>query len=565
MNKPSSNIKLNGITQERTLRDLLTPLFRQKRTVIGVFSCVFLLAIFFSWFLASRYYVSEMQIVVVPDRSDPAITAAQNAAVMSNRGITQDQINSEVALIKGQDILRRVAETCGLGDRWTASELLLPNDPERIKAARIENAAHRLGKGVKVDAEKVSDVITVKYGALGDPNMPACVLQNIGKLYLEKRLQLRRPPGAFKFFVEQTEQYRQQLADVETRLADFSRAEGVASPDILQTDVAQQVAVSMGALHQAQQQIAGDEQRLRIDAEQLQKTPDRIQTQQSSNAANLLLQQLQSDLLTAELKRQQLLVKYDPSYPLVREADEEIAKTQAAIDNAKQMNYANQTTDLNPTYQLLQQDSARTRLDLATQKANAAAIANSIKTMKLQMVDLDGKSVKQAALLREEKADEANYLLYLNKREQERTSNALDEKRIADVMIAVPAAPAALPAFNPFLVGLGGLILAILAGIAAAFFADRMDPTFRTSAEVMQTLSLPVLAAIPRQLAGRKVFALLPHESADIRGSSALAPSLFDLDARGSSGEPFARRNKEVQTYGPDRPPQNGNDGSTLG
>ena len=67
--------------------------------------------------------------------------------------------------------------------------------------------------------------------------------------------------------------------------------------------------------------------------------------------------------------------------------------------------------------------------------------------------------------------------------------------------IAVPAVAAALPAFNPFLVALGGLILSILAAIASAFIAEWMDPSFRTPDEVTHTLKIPVLAAIPRQAA----------------------------------------------------------------
>lgn len=560
MNKPPARLRLTGTTEEQTVREMLTPLFRQKRTLIIVFSGTALLAVFLAWFWASRYYVSSMQVVVNQDRSDPTITAAPNAAVMNNHTVTPEQINSEIALITGQDILRSVAQTCGLANHWTAAEIFVPDDPKRIEAARIESAALHLARNVKVEAEKASNVITVKYGALGDPDTPACVLQNIGKLYLQKRLELRRPSDTFKFFAEQTDKYRQQLSQVETQLAAFSQSQGVAAPDILRTDVAQQVAVSMGALHEAQQQIAGDEERLGADMAQLRKVPDRVTTQQSSNAANILLQQLQGDLLTAQLKRQQLLVKFDPSYPLVREADAEVAKTEAAIKRASQMNYANQTTDLNPTYEMLQQDSARTRLDLATQKADAAATARSITAMKLQMVDLDAKALKQEALLRQEKADEANYLLYLNKREQERTSNAMDEQRIADVVIAVPAVPSALPAVNPLLFGFGGLVLALLAGIAAAFAVDWMDPTFRTAAEVMNTLGLPVLAAIPTQLSGRNVIPLLPGDRTDRRHNSGFLPTRIEMDAQESRNKRSARHPAETRAQSVDGEPPKGQD-----
>ena len=501
MNRPSRTIKPAEAKQAKTMRDLLVPLFRHKRLVILTFSAVFAFSVFVAWYIASRYYVSEMQIVLSQTRTDPAITAAQNAAVMSNKIITPDQISSEIALLKGQDMLRTVAEECGLAEKWSTSELLLPKDPARVKAARIEKAAHALEKGVKAEAEKVSDVINVKYGAIGSPETPACVLQNLGKLYVDKHLELRRPGGSANFFAEQTDKYSQQLAQVEQKLANFSRDEGVTAPDVLRTDVAQQLTTSMSILHQAKEQIAADQERIRAVQDKLQSTPERITTQQTSNAANLLLQQLEGDLLTAELKRTQLLVKYDPSFPLVKEADEEIAKTKAAIQKAQDLNYANQTTDRDPTHELLRQDFAKTQLDLASQTANAAAIQKSIQSMRAQMADLDVKAVKQAALLREDKAAEANYLLYQTKREQEYTSDALDKKRIADVAIAVPAVVPALPAFNPFLVGLGGLILAGLAGIAAGFIGEWLDPSFRTPTEVTEVLNMPVLASIPRQAA----------------------------------------------------------------
>src|SRR5580704_10031190 len=356
MNKASSNARRTESKQTKTMRDLVTPLFRHKGLVILTFLGVVALSAYVAWDVVARYYVSEMQIVLNQTRTDPAITAAQNAAVMSNKIITPDQISSEIALLKGQDMLRTVAEECGLAEKWSTSELLLPKDPARVKAARIEKAAHALEKGVKAEAEKVSDVINVKYGAIGSPETPACVLQNLGKLYVDKHLELRRPGGSSNFFAEQTDKYSQQLAQVEQKLANFSRDEGVTAPDVLRTDLAQQLTTSMSILHQAQEQIAADHERIRAVQDKLQSTPERITTQQTSNAANLLLQQLEGDLLTAELKRTQLLVKYDPSFPLVKEADEEIAKTKTAIQKAQDLNYANQTTDRDPTHELLRQD-----------------------------------------------------------------------------------------------------------------------------------------------------------------------------------------------------------------
>jgi uncharacterized protein involved in exopolysaccharide biosynthesis len=104
-------------------------------------------------------------------------------------------------------------------------------------------------------------------------------------------------------------------------------------------------------------------------------------------------------------------------------------------------------------------------------------------------------------LLREAKADEANYLLYLSKREQERTSDALDKKSIANVAIAVPAVTPILPAHSPWMVMFLGLFGAVLASIVAAYLAEYLDPSFRTPEEVTDTLKMPVLATMPKRAA----------------------------------------------------------------
>jgi uncharacterized protein involved in exopolysaccharide biosynthesis len=205
-------------------------------------------------------------------------------------------------------------------------------------------------------------------------------------------------------------------------------------------------------------------------------------------------------LLAAQVKRTQLLLKFEPTYPAVLEADQEIAETQDAIKKAESMKYVNETTDRDNTYEFLREDLAKTKSDLASQNATASELLGSIQKMKMQMVDLDKKAVTQAALIRSEKADEANYLLYLGKREQERSSDALDQRRIADVAIAVPAIVPILPAYNPLLFLLVGFVLASIMGVSSAFIAEYLDASFRTPAEVAEALNIPVVTSVPKQV-----------------------------------------------------------------
>src|SRR5262245_24394519 len=107
--------RLNELLPAWTLRDLLTPLFRHKGTVLAVFAIVFGLSIYFVWAVVAHYYVAGMQIVVQQHRTDPSISAGQTGAIMNtSHGVSPDQISSEMAILKGGDMLRSVAATCGL-------------------------------------------------------------------------------------------------------------------------------------------------------------------------------------------------------------------------------------------------------------------------------------------------------------------------------------------------------------------------------------------------------------------------------------------------------------------
>ena len=500
--------KKQGVTEIRplTLRDMLGPLFRHWPAVVITFCAVSLIALWAAWGWADHYYVASMQIVVARSRSEPSVSGQQENMVVGNESVvTAEEVASEIALLQGQDMLQEVAQTCNLVKQDTFNaDFLNKLDSRELslkKAQALERATNALAANLRVGALKLSRVIDVKYGQTGAPETPACVLHTLGKLYLEKHLRLQRPAGTYEFFAEETNKYQQALSDSEKRLAGFSRSEGVAAPEILRADMAQQLVAAQTSLYQSRQMIAANQQRIEDLRNQMRGTPSRSPTSEASNSADILLQQLESSLLASQVKRIQLMTKYDPSYPLVREVDEEIAQTEEAILRAQETRYVNTTTDRDPTFEYLREDQARTEADLASQQATAAELSNTIRGIQAEMVSLDGKAVQQSALVREAKANEGNYLLYLTKREQERTSDALDDKRIANVAIAVPATVPALPAHSPSSIMLAGFFLAVMGGIGAGYLAELMDPSFRTPAEVEDMLKITVFAAVPKEAA----------------------------------------------------------------
>jgi uncharacterized protein involved in exopolysaccharide biosynthesis len=134
-------------------------------------------------------------------------------------------------------------------------------------------------------------------------------------------------------------------------------------------------------------------------------------------------------------------------------------------------------------------------------RARADETERIIASYRSRVVELDQKALIQQDLVRNAKAEESNYLLYLNKKEEARISDALDNKRIVNVAIAQTATVPALPVHSSAFFILLGVMLAIVTSLALAFVSEFFDPCFQTPEELEDYLNVPVLAAMPKHAA----------------------------------------------------------------
>jgi uncharacterized protein involved in exopolysaccharide biosynthesis len=441
-----------------------------------------------------------MEILVNRERLDPLVSTEQTTQLItSDNPVTPEEINSEVELLSSRDVLENVVLANGL-EKPRGFSLVDALRPHQTKDDRIARAARTLAKQLKIENVKNSNLIEIIYKS-SDPQLSYGVLKSLGDLYVEKHVAVHRPAGSYEFFAEETEKYRTELEEAERKLRNFGLQNVVAAPDAQRTDLSTQAADSIGQVHQAEQSIAADEERIKNDQQQMGTTPQRSTTVRASALNDKLIDDLSTALLAAETKRTQLALKYEPNYPLVREVDEEIAEDKAAVAQAEKKQYVAETTDRDPTYELLREDVAKAHADLYAQRATLAATKRSVQSIRAEMVNLDQLSLSQQDLQREVKAAETNYLLYLAKREQERTSNALDVTRIANVAIAVPPAIPVLPVFSWPMIVLIGFSSATLLGIGAAYAADYFDSSFHTPAQVVDFLEIPIVVAISKKTA----------------------------------------------------------------
>lgn len=463
-----------------SLRDLVAPLFRQRRTVWVCFVVVTAAAVVAAA-LWPREYEARMKILVERGRLDPVVTGEARAAVVVRVEVSEEQLRSEMELLRSRDLLERVAGSCG------------------VNAGGGRTAAEKLEQKLSVDPLKRTNLILVKYRAryAGESE---CVLDRMAEFYLEKHLGVHRASGAFAFFTAQAERFRQRMQAAEDDLRAFGEREGVVAAEMERDITLRKLADFESELAETQAGAAAAGARIRSLDAQLGATPERRTAAVKTADNAFLLEEYKKTLLGLELKRTELLSKFEPAYRPVVEVEEQIRQTRAAITAAEATPIREQTTDRDPTNEWLRTELARARAERALLESRARETARVVTAYRAAAQRLDARGTTQQGLLRTAKEAEEHYLLYARKQEEARISDALDQQGIANVSVAEPAAKPEEPVGPGWaVILLLGLGVASVGSVGVALAADYFDVRVRTPDELAACAGLPVLAAVPRE------------------------------------------------------------------
>ena len=476
-----------------TTRDLLAVFFRHRKLVLVSFLIAALAGILYGTLLPS--YQSHMKFLVRRGRIDPSVAPMVLQAAPFNRTeVTEEDLNSEAELLRDQEILRTVIDDSGLVLRNSWRNWLGRDS----QAERQELAIRTLALALDVKPLRKTALVEVSYSS-ADPAESVRVLRNLAHAYLQRHVRVQQPSGQFDFFEQQASRAQQGLEQAQVELVNFTREEGIVSAALERDNALQRLNEAEAGYRQVEVQIAETTQRYHSLLAQQISLPTRTIRQERSTDNGDLLAKLKTRLLELQLKRTELLTKFSPTYRLVREADAQLADTRASIAEEQARPLRDQTTDANPDYEWDQAELLKARVELSSLHSRAEAAGRVVSDYRRNAAELGNRALQQDSLLRGLKMAEANYLLYMGKREEARIGDALDQNGILNVSIAEQPSVPALPSRSAMSFGAMGIFVGGMFGTAAAFIADRLDPSFRTPDEVALYLATPVLASLPQK------------------------------------------------------------------
>jgi uncharacterized protein involved in exopolysaccharide biosynthesis len=483
-----------GSLHSPTLRDVAAVFFRQKHLFAISFLVIATAGVLYSALFPS--YKAEMKVLLRRGRIDAVVSPMPTPSpAFEHDEITEEELNSEVELLHDNDLLRQVVLETGLGQKTWFSSITRQNFEQRN-----ERAVRRLAGRLDIQPIRKSRLITVSYSS-SDAARSAAVLRSLARAYLAKHAVDIRPSGQQMFFEQQVDESRIVLEEAQGDLIAFTRKQGVVSAGLERDLALQKLSDAEASAFAVDTAVAEVGTRVRVLEIRLRDLPER-RVVEIKNADNPQLEEkLKSKLLELELQRTSLLTKFQPSYRLVQQVDEEIVQAKAAIETADLKPLRDETTQDNPEFDWAHSEHLKNEVALRALERKQSVAREQVNAYRAAAGKLEESAIAQHDLEQQVKAAEDKYLLYSNKREEARIGDALDRNGLLNVAIAQPPHTPALPAWSFLaaicfsLIGAGGFSTGIV------FVADYFAPSFRTPQEVFELLGSPVLASLP---AGRK-------------------------------------------------------------
>ena len=377
-----------------------------------------------------------------------------------------------------------------------------------------------LTRTLKIQSVGHDNLYTLSYRDT-EPAKAQRVVQALVSIFVESSLGDKRQDSdsARKFIEEQIQNYEKKLQEAEARLKDYKlrnmelqAGEGRSGIDQL-SSITTALNSSRLALSEAinsrdamHRQIVGEEPILLPDV--------------SASDTNVSLPEIDGRLDTQKRNLDTLLQRYTEQHPdiigtrrLIKDLEDQKRRELIA---RKKFATANPGTSINnnPVYQQLKVSLAETEATVASLRARVAEYETRLKRTGDLLRNQPQLEAEFTQLNRDYEIHKKNYEQLVTRRESAAMSGDLEATgSVADFRLIDPPRASTTPvAPNRLLLLPGGLLIALAAGLFAAFAASQIRPVFFDGKALRDETGLPLLGTV----------SLIPNEARRLKERASL-------------------------------------------
>lgn len=485
---PLSLIEERGEINKVSARTVMEALFRQRRGFLIVFSVVTFLGALY--ILGShKKYASEMKLLVQNSRSAQVITAGRVEAPATVSEVSEEQLNSELEVLQSSDVLDEVVDP-GWGR-------IPPYQRSRAEQRRHESAVAALRKNLVVSPIRKSHLISVQL-TTRNPNESTLMLRKLLAAFLNKKREINRPSGASQLFSQEADRFKKEWQDAVDAMSKYQQSKNLVSINNQEVDIQKQLFDADSRLRDSNVEISEIEHKIEGDKAQLSSVPSRRSTRETAIPAVGSIDQMHTKLSELTMRRTELLTKYKPDDRLVQQVDQQISQIQAALGESRGFYSAETSSDVNPTWQLAEQDLSSNHARLAGVMARRQALSAQVASLQAKLAATAGETQTFNTLQHKVAELESNYRLYAQKRDEARMTDAMDEHELLNVAVAEEPTFSMTPARpRPVTDSILTIFTALFMASFAVFVLDNGRSTIANERELEEATRYPVLATVP--------------------------------------------------------------------
>lgn len=438
----------------------------------------------FAWsgyFMPNQYEASSTVFVQRSSVIDPLM---QGVGIS---GTLDDRLRTLKERLVSRNIIERVIRKLDLD--------VYAKTPERYETL-IEDIRKSLGIMIKAPRGKeVADLFTISY--VGEnPRRARDIVNTLISEYIDENMGFRRSDayGAFEFIQTQLNEYKAKLEESDKAIRQFREKNPRMIPQN-ETAVAARVESFQAAKIESE-----------IKLRELQRRKENLQKQLSGEKELTVAVVTKEGTPQSRLNHlnSQLVImmsKYTEKHPEMIRIRGEIEELQKQIENPKgqsEIMSASETSAMNPIYQQLREDLAKTDAEIESLKARIHELSKQQASAQNILSSMPREQEEWVRLMRDRTVNQRIYDDLVQKLESARISKNLETTDKGDSFkIVDPAITPTIPVSpDKVMLIIMGLVFGAAAALGAAIGIESINPSFRDEESIMETLNLPVLGSI---------------------------------------------------------------------
>jgi uncharacterized protein involved in exopolysaccharide biosynthesis len=489
----------DSAARRSTPRDVLTILFKRKTRII-LFFCTVVGSITIATFSINPIYEASAKVLV--KNGGMNIYMPTDGNVHFAGFDRKNQINTEIELLKGQAITRKVIDQLGpelvINENIDSAPLFFTHlrHNSQTKTA-MEKAVIHFRKNLFVDEVEHSNVIMIRFRHKNAVTA-AKIVNTLVATYLDEHLLLHNNYQAPLLLNGEPQDLKDSLKKAENELASFKKKHNIILLPEQQKLLLQQIADIQVDLNRTLSNEEETKNRIIQLASQLKQTPEKLAYEPNTDHNSYITSRLETTLLELQLEEEELLSKYTRHNPFVQNVQKKINIVKSKLADRKTGFHQTRKAVRNATYQRLQEEILKNTANIKAIQAKKNLLSRQLRTHQTTLAEFNRLEVRFNQLQQAINLNRQNYRRYLAQFEEFRIAGAMDAKQVNAVVLMEKALPPFKPVIPKILLNLVVAVSAgLLGGIGLALISEYVDDRLDNAETAAKVLQLPVLVSVP--------------------------------------------------------------------